>query len=206
MQSLLHTGGITIGGLSKLLTTLRRHGLPDATSTHYTRTANVELFFSLRRVIPMPLANEAGTYEWDLVDPNLLLAVALEKCQPLNKLFAEAIARKPPTSDDPWRLVIGFDAFMPGSTDLVAKLNYESGFHQRGVAVSFLMLSLDWGQCLIRKQTQRRPLPGHHGVVVHFLGARAASLVRRHGLADASLRTIESLQNGRASVFSHCCS
>ena len=77
----------------------------------------MELFHSLRRVIPMPLASGDGTYDWDLVDPNLLLTVALDRCQHLSKLFAEAIARKPPTPDNPWRLVIGFDAFMPGGTD-----------------------------------------------------------------------------------------
>ena len=116
LQSLLHTGGITVGGLSTLLTTLRRQGMPEVTSTHYAREANMDLFMSLRRVIPMPLESGGGTCDWELADPNLLLSVALERCAQLNHLFAEAIARKPPKLNDPWRLVIGFDAFMPGDT------------------------------------------------------------------------------------------
>lgn len=113
LRSLLHTGGITLDGLTKLLSTLRRTGLPEATSSHYVHEANNELFSTLRRVIEMP-GSDGSVIEWELADPNHLLAAALEMSSALNQLYSDAMSRTPCSSAEPWNLVIGFDEFAPG--------------------------------------------------------------------------------------------
>ena len=112
LRRVLHTGGITINGLSSLLESVRGSDL-QCTGVHNLRDANAELSLAVRHTIQLPLI-AGGTWEWELADPNKLLQVAIDRSPFLQGLFAAAVRRSRPTAACPWRLVIGFDEFTPG--------------------------------------------------------------------------------------------
>ena len=63
----------------------------------------------------IPLTMEDGTsWDWPLCDPNKLLQQVVAESPALAAVFASAAAKAPPSADHPWRLVIGFDEFVPG--------------------------------------------------------------------------------------------
>ena len=113
LQRLLHTGSISTSGLAKLLSELREADL--GATRRQLRDANGSLFRSLRHTEEMPLTG-GGTFEWNFVNPNRMLAEMLSRSTELNSLYAAAVRRTPPTLRQPWSLVIGFDEFMPGLT------------------------------------------------------------------------------------------
>jgi hypothetical protein len=115
LRRLLHTGGITVNGLSSLLDSVRGTDLPH-TGLHHLRDANAECFLEVRHTIRLPLV-AGGTWEWEIADPNKLLQFAIDHSPYLRGLFAAAVRQRMPTATCPWHLVIGFDEFMPGSTE-----------------------------------------------------------------------------------------
>lgn len=56
-----------------------------------------------------------GQFEWTFLDPAKLVSLFVEECPPVAKLFRDAVAARPPSIDNPWHLVIGFDEFAPGN-------------------------------------------------------------------------------------------
>ncbi len=72
---------------------------------------------------------------WEFADPNKLLASAVNESPGLRGLFAAAIARKPPSFDRPWSLIIGFDEFVPGN-----KLSVDN--RRKTMVLSFSFLEL----------------------------------------------------------------
>ncbi len=109
LHKVLHKGGISLNGLADVLRTLRGMNTDDCTM-HEIRLANSEDFVAVRRVIKLPLVN-GGTWDWELADPCRLLQMALSRSPWLQDIFAQA---RKPTSAQPWRIVVGFDEFMPG--------------------------------------------------------------------------------------------
>jgi len=112
LHRLLHSGGISVSGLADLLKTIGDNPV-SVRSTWHLRQANLDTYNSIRRVATLPLKS-GGNWEWEYLDPNKLLCVALGASTQLTDLFASAMARTPPTLAKPWELVIGFDAFVPG--------------------------------------------------------------------------------------------
>ena len=112
IRRVLHTGGITMTGLADLLRRLRNEGLPDATM-HGLRESNFDDFRRISLVFQMPLS-KGGSWAWNLIDPVKLLQCAVDRSPMLQGLFSAAIRRSRPTLACPWRLVIGFDEFVPG--------------------------------------------------------------------------------------------
>ncbi len=114
LRKLLHCGGVTMTGLAELLGSLRSNPVGDVTGTvWYLREANRAEFNVLRRTIVLPRAG-GGTVNWELADPNKLLARAIDISPSLSSLYAAALQTFPCRQERPWRLVIGFDEFMPG--------------------------------------------------------------------------------------------
>lgn len=114
---MLHRGGISISGLTDLLATLRANPVGDSTSIHYLREANAVEFDQLRRVVALPRVG-GGTVDWEFADPNKLLARAVERSPMLSKLYADALKQHPSSPQQPWRLIVGFDEFMPGQREI----------------------------------------------------------------------------------------
>ncbi len=72
------------------------------------------IFQSLRRVDVLQM-KDGSTFDWEMCDPNLLLARTLEECPNLALIYAKAIRRHPCSEQRPWSFVVVFDEFTPGS-------------------------------------------------------------------------------------------
>ncbi len=116
LQRLLHKGSISTAGLATLLNDLRDVDLEDTnTSRKALRVANESLFLAVRHVIDMP--SRGGTWEWELMRPNLALSKMVEVCLPFRTRLEAAFRKRPPTASDPWNLAIAFDEYTPGLVD-----------------------------------------------------------------------------------------
>jgi hypothetical protein len=120
LRLLLHTGGITVGGLSELLKKLQAVDL-EHSGMHFLRGANTEQFMKIRHSFTMPLI-AGGTWDWELADPNLLLQLAIDTSPYLRQLYSAAVRRSRPSAANPWHLAIGFDEFMPGQGGSMARV------------------------------------------------------------------------------------
>ena len=64
----------------------------------------------------IPLTMEDGTsWDWPLCDPNKLMQKLVAESAGMAALFASAAAASPPSAEKPWRMVVGFDEFVPGN-------------------------------------------------------------------------------------------
>ena len=115
LQRLLHVASVSTVGLAKLLKELREMGPLDDVRIGRSSlaAANESLFMELRSVMDLPLTN-GRHWCWEFVDPNKLLQKAVESDQ-LQSLFAAAVREHRPSVENPWRLIVGFDEFTPGS-------------------------------------------------------------------------------------------
>jgi len=86
-------------------------------------------------------------FEWEFASPTCLLQLTLMECPKLQTLYAEALRIHPCREDKPWRIVMGFDEFAPGSQLVVdnrrkaMNLYYnflELGSHSLSIGFSFL--------------------------------------------------------------------
>jgi hypothetical protein len=114
VAQLLHTGNVSITGLSTILKTVR----DSASEVHVSRAklaeVNLERFLGMRHIEQVPLVN-GGHWEWELVDPCILLSAAVEHKRSLSELYTRAVADSPPSLDRPWSLVVAYDEFVPGN-------------------------------------------------------------------------------------------
>ena len=119
IQHLLHTGGISILGLSALLKKIKEADEDVASvldATRYDmRKASAELYDQVKLEIDIHMT-EGPDWRWELIDPLKLIAKAIELSLPFRTLVANAVQRSPPSAERPWRLVLGFDGFTPGDS------------------------------------------------------------------------------------------
>lgn len=113
LRRILHTGGVSLAGLADLLKSIREADIEGSPGLHAVRDANLREFQELRVAIDMPMEG-GGSFHWELLDPNKLLARAVEQSPMLAALYADAMERCPPSPERPWHLVVGFDEFEPG--------------------------------------------------------------------------------------------
>ena len=87
----------------------------------------------------LTLPTESGEYQWELLEPNLLLAHVVGSCPALQDVYRVALEAWPPTPDRPWDLMVCYDEFAPGDM-----LDYDNtrktmvlafNFEQLGTAV-----------------------------------------------------------------------
>ena len=73
--------------------------------------------------LALTLPTEDDEYQWELLEPSLLLAHVVGSCPALQDVYRVALEAWPPTLERPWDLMLCYDEFRPG--DL---LNYESRY------------------------------------------------------------------------------
>jgi hypothetical protein len=112
LEQVLHVGGVSTSGLADLLSKARSLDLERA-SRWALREADDVAFSQVRAVVEVPLT-DGGSFLWEFADPISLLELAVVNNRRVSALFAEGLRRRPPTVDNPWRLVIAHDAFIPG--------------------------------------------------------------------------------------------
>ena len=85
-----------------------------------------------------------GELTWTFCEPSKLLAAVIAKNRNMHDIFLAAARRRPPLKERPWRLVIGFDEFVPGFvvTRLVFLVRVSIGFDEfvPGFVVAWLVL------------------------------------------------------------------
>ena len=116
LQHLLHTGRISINGLSRLLKKLsgKDDDPAEITIAMHLAELNSAAFETLGWEVPV-LLTDGRQWIWRLLDPCKTLAAILEKSPGMQALYAQAWRRTPPTPATPWRIVLGFDEFTPGN-------------------------------------------------------------------------------------------
>lgn len=112
---LLHIGGISNSGLHELLTELRRTTSLPSTSRRAIEASFSRRFDGLKLVRPMPFAERSGVFNWEFLDPNMLIAESVAESALLRQSFENALSETPSSLSRPWRLVIGFDEYAPGN-------------------------------------------------------------------------------------------
>ena len=116
---LLHTGGISILGLTALLKKIKEADEDVASVLDATRydmeKARAELYDQVKLEIDVHMT-EGPDWRWELIDPLKLIAKAIELSLTFGTLVANAVQRSPPSAERPWRLVLGFDGFTPGDS------------------------------------------------------------------------------------------
>ncbi len=116
-QSVLHVGRISNTGLSQLLTQVRAANL-DSTrvlTKHVIAEAFVDRAAAMSTTINMPLADSDDTFGWTLLQPGRLMSELIAESPALQQHFWAAMQEHPPSARTPWRLVVGYDEFVPGN-------------------------------------------------------------------------------------------
>lgn len=114
LQGLLHTGGISIAGLGKLLAKVRSLDLEElATNRRHLSDANLETFLKLRCLEHVPLS-DGTAFDWEFLHPTLLVSELHRRNTAFRQLVQSALQRHPSSISRPWRIVVGFDEYVPG--------------------------------------------------------------------------------------------
>ena len=71
-------------------------------------------FNEVKRSISLPLA-QGGEHMWKVADPSMLVAATVRSSETLQDIFANALQLHPSTPEDPWKLLVTWDEFTPGS-------------------------------------------------------------------------------------------
>lgn len=111
LQGMLHLGGVSITGLSEILS---RVGNIENCSATLLRDVNWEGFLQVRKVLPLTLAS-GEAFLWEIADLSKVLPAYLAKSDALRSLYAQAATKSPPTLGRPWSAVVAFDEFVPGN-------------------------------------------------------------------------------------------
>ena len=133
-EGLVQPGGIPITGLAEIVQSLGDVGSTtkkDLTEINRLRFNNMKHTFQL-------VSTDGEPLEWSILDPAKLLSCFLEESETFPRLYAAGWARKPPSVDDPWRLAIAFDEFVPGN-----KLSVDES--RETMVCSFTFLELGQG-------------------------------------------------------------
>ena len=88
----------------------------------------------LKLSLAMPTEDD-GEFNWELLEPNLLLEHVVGSCPALQDVYRVALEAKPPTPDRPWDLMVCYDEFSPGDM-----LNYDNSRKTMVLAFNFEQL------------------------------------------------------------------
>ena len=114
LRSLLAQRLVSQTTLHKILQALQQQ--PDLTSSSMESLSSAAngIFESVRQVERIQM-QDGSLFEWEICDPNLLLARTLEECDSLKHIYVQAMQTHPCSEQHPWSLVVVFDEFTPGS-------------------------------------------------------------------------------------------
>ena len=141
LRRLARAGGGSSTRLSNVIAELKRStatvaDLPACRSQ--VERSVLEQFDRMKHTIDMPLASGVGVFEWELLDPALLLTESLRRSPAMCEAYHQAVILRPPSPGQPWNLIVGFDEFAPGNirqvrtrrlaaTDVVIHIDFEFG-------------------------------------------------------------------------------
>jgi hypothetical protein len=184
-QSLLHTGSISTAGLARLLDKLSSSTVPQLSRMDLVR-ANMSIFDSVAHSIELDCLT-GGPVLWEFCDPNKLVAHVLANSESLQRVWAHAAEKNPPSPSRPWRLVLAFDEFSPGN-----KLKVDNKRKVMNVHFTFLELGQEALWCdsiwftpvAVRVELLKRVRGGWSRMLAEFLKLQ---LTGDSGLATVGL-------------------
>ena len=110
VQSILHSGCISIDALASLL---KKLDVPVAGKSKLV-AANRLIFDRVRRSIDVELQGGGEPFAWEIAEPALLLQEMVGASRELQELFAISARDTPCSHDRPWHMIIGMDEFTTG--------------------------------------------------------------------------------------------
>ena len=140
-------------------------------SRHAMKRSSDLMFRRVKHEIRVPLT-DGSQWNWVVMNPARLLAIAVETSPDLSLEYARAAARKMPSRASPWSLIVGFDEFSPGS-----KLKVDNRRKCQVLSISFLELGhrnlqhdLCWLPCaVVRTTIIRKAVGGWSAMLKMFL-------------------------------------
>jgi hypothetical protein len=135
----------------------------------------------------LPTSEGDRDLEWDICEPNILLAHVVASCPDLQAAYAVAAQRVPPTRERPWDLMVCFDEFSPGD-----KLNYDNtrkamvlSFNFKQLGDHVLQRDYSWMvPIVVRTSKIKRVLGGWSNMLRRFF---LIMLLGTHGGATAGI-------------------
>ena len=135
LRSLLAGRKISLSTITEIAHAVQTLGGDLDVSIEELKIAGASYFESVRWSEQVLMQN--GTFfEWTMCDPNLLLQKTLNECPSLARFYLHRMAEHPCSVDDPWSLIVMFDAFTPGSISCPRPLMQKT----MNVAFNFLEL------------------------------------------------------------------
>lgn len=152
-------GGVSIKGLGKLLHELRQAG--SSTSLY---DANLVRFLKVRHLESLPMLHGGGDFQWELAHPCKLVALLIQESAELERLFIAAAARHRCDYNHRWKIIVGFDEFVPGN-----KLRLHN--QRKCMNLSFTFLELE---CLSHDTAWFTPVCLRHSILERAQGGWGA--------------------------------
>ena len=107
-------------------------------STRHLKREGQARFAEVQHTCLLPAADGDGTVEWHLCHPLRTLDLLLKESDVVQGWYLDALGRHPCAAGSPWRLLIGWDEFVPGN-----KLALESSRKTMCLSFTFAELGLD---------------------------------------------------------------
>lgn len=128
-------------------------------------------FDGLKTTLKLDLI-KGGSHDWTVADVGLLLPRLISESGALQSAYASAVRTRPPTSQQPWNLIVAWDEFAPGN-----KLAIDNSRKCLVVSIAFQELGQDlinnglaWcTPAVIRTQTIKAVAGGMSNVLRTFL-------------------------------------
>ena len=137
LRELIHMSGSSVSAVMKLLQKLSDLEILEAEvpNRQSAQLASLEVFAQVRHLERLTLEN-GKTFDWEMCEPNLLLAYYVGNCAGMRSVFEAAARRRPCNANNPWSLVVAFDEFSPGkqmkSDNLRKVMNLSFSFLELG--------------------------------------------------------------------------
>ena len=112
MLEVLHTKGVSLRALRHITNKLAQEG--EEISRDKLCDLARERFLQVRRTITLPL-DGGGEHLWAVADFMLLVAMTVRASADMQELFSNALQRSPCSPEAPWRLLVAWDEYTPGS-------------------------------------------------------------------------------------------
>ena len=112
LMGIVHTKGVSLSALRHITNRLAEEG--EHISRNKLRDLARERFSQVRRAITLPL-DGGGEHVWHVADFMLLVAHTIRSSPAMQELFSNALQRYPCSASSPWRLLVTWDEFTPGS-------------------------------------------------------------------------------------------
>ena len=185
LRSLLSHPRLNVKNLNGIVRVLERQ--PDLLSANQDELSNVSAgYFESVRQSKQVLRRDGTFFEWVFADPNLLLQRTLRECPNLAELYAQKLRERPCDVNNPWSLIVVFDAFTPASLSCPRPANVKT----MNLAFNFLELG---SSALCVDATWLLPVSVRNEMVEEAVGGWSACLaiyLRAHLLGDFSIQSV----------------